>query len=64
MPGTRGGVATATFSGMVYIIAGYTTPFPTATNTVFIYNPGYEQLHDGGTHACGPRQRGRCIVQR
>ena len=28
MPGTRGGVATATFNGMVYIIAGYTTPFP------------------------------------
>ena len=40
MPGTRSGVATATFSGMVYIIAGYTTPFPTVTNTVFIYNPG------------------------
>src|SRR5262249_31282831 len=40
MPGTRGGVATATFNGLVYIIAGYTTPFPTATNTVFIYNPG------------------------
>ena len=28
MPGTRGGVATATFNGMVYMIAGYTTPFP------------------------------------
>ena len=40
MPGTRGGVATATFNGMVYIIAGYTTPFPAPTNTVFIYNPG------------------------
>ena len=22
------------------MIAGYTTPFPTITNTVFIYNPG------------------------
>jgi N-acetylneuraminic acid mutarotase len=47
MPGTRGGVATATFNGMVYIIAGYTTPFPTATNTVFIYNPGTNSYTTG-----------------
>jgi len=39
MPGTRGGVATATSNGLVYVISGYTTPFPTATDTVFIYNP-------------------------
>jgi len=47
MPGTRGGVATATFGGMVYIIGGYTTPFPTATNTVFIYNPGTNSYATG-----------------
>jgi N-acetylneuraminic acid mutarotase len=47
MPGTRGGVATATFNGMVYIIAGYTTPFPSPTNTVFIYNPGTNSYTTG-----------------
>ena len=53
MPGTRGGVATATFNGLVYIIAGYTTPFPTVTNTVFIYNPGTNSYTTGAPMPTG-----------
>ena len=39
MPASLGGVATAAFNGLVYVIAGYTNPFPTATNAVYIYDP-------------------------
>src|SRR5436309_15406219 len=47
MPGPRSAPATATFNGLVYVIAGSTTPFPTATNTVFIYNPGTNSYTTG-----------------
>ena len=57
MPGTRGGLATATFNGLVYIIAGYTIPFPTVTNTVFIYNPGTNSYTTGAHDAGGTGQR-------
>src|SRR5882724_1057235 len=39
LPATRSGAAVAAFNGLVYVIAGFTTPFPTATNTVYIYDP-------------------------
>src|SRR5206468_10167830 len=47
LPTARSGVATATFNGLVYVIAGYTTPFPTVTDTVFIYNPGMNSYTTG-----------------
>jgi N-acetylneuraminic acid mutarotase len=39
LPAERSGAATAAFNGLVYVIAGYTLPFPTITNTVYIYDP-------------------------
>src|SRR5205807_8760849 len=39
LPAARSGPAVAAFSGIVYIIAGFTTPFPTSTNTVYAYDP-------------------------
>ncbi|PYX94829.1 MAG: hypothetical protein DMG67_00565, partial [Acidobacteria bacterium] len=39
LPGTRSGAAVAAFNGMVYIIGGFTLPFPTGTDTVYIYDP-------------------------
>src|SRR4051812_3637754 len=53
MPGTRGGPATAAFNGLVYVIAGFTTPFPTTTNTVFIYNPGTNSYTTGAPMPAG-----------
>src|SRR5206468_4655016 len=53
LPGTRGGVATAAFNGLVYVIAGYTTPFPTVTDTVFIYNPGTNSYTTGAPMPAG-----------
>src|SRR4029078_8268164 len=53
MPGTRGGPATAAFNGLGYVIAGYTTPFPAVTNTVFIYNPGTNSYTTGAPMPAG-----------
>src|SRR5436309_1472585 len=53
MPGPRSGPATAAFNGLVYVIAGYTTPFPTVTNTVFIYNPGTNSYTTGAPMPAG-----------
>lgn len=39
MPAALSGSAVAAFNGKVYIIAGFTVPFPTATNTVYEYDP-------------------------
>ena len=38
LPAARSGVATATFNGLVYVIAGY-NPVGTGHNDVFIYDP-------------------------
>ena len=62
LPAARSGVATAAFNGLVYVIGGY-NPTGTGHNEVYIYNPGYEQLHDRGADARNPRQRGGCVVQ-
>jgi len=39
LPGARSGPAVVTFNNKVYIISGYTTPFPTGTNSVIEYDP-------------------------
>jgi Kelch motif protein len=39
LPQTRSGAAVAAFNGKVYIISGFTDPFPTPTNTVYEYDP-------------------------
>ena len=39
LPGARSGAAVVAFNNKVYIISGYTTPFPTGTNSVFEYDP-------------------------
>ena len=53
LPGTRGGTAAVAFNNLVYVIAGYTTPFPTVTNTVFIYNPGTNSYTNGAPMPAG-----------
>ena len=54
LPAARSGVATAAFNGLVYVIGGY-NPTGTGHNEVYIYNPGYEQLHHRGADARGLR---------
>jgi N-acetylneuraminic acid mutarotase len=39
LPGTRSGAAVVAFERHVYIIGGFTAPFPTGTDTVYIYDP-------------------------
>jgi hypothetical protein len=39
LPAARSGAAVAAFGGKVYIIGGFTIPFPTGTNTVYEYDP-------------------------
>jgi hypothetical protein len=53
LPAARSGVATAAFNGLVYVIGGYTTPFPTVTNTVFVYNPGTNSYTTGAPMPAG-----------
>jgi len=53
LPQTRSGVATAAFNGLVYVIAGYTDPFPTVTDTVYIYDPGLNSYTTGAPMPAG-----------
>ncbi|MGA7729814.1 MAG: S-layer homology domain-containing protein [Chloroflexia bacterium] len=39
LPAVRSGAAVVEFNGKVYIIAGFTAPFPTPANTVYEYDP-------------------------
>jgi N-acetylneuraminic acid mutarotase len=39
LPAARSGAGVVAFNGKVYIIGGFTTPFPTASNTVYEYDP-------------------------
>jgi hypothetical protein len=39
LPQTRSGAAVVAFNGKVYIISGFTDPFPAPTNTVYEYDP-------------------------
>src|SRR5262249_25421197 len=39
LPQTRSGAAVVAFNGKVYIISGFTDPFPTPTDTVYEYDP-------------------------
>jgi N-acetylneuraminic acid mutarotase len=53
LPQTRSGVATAAFNGLVYVIAGYTDPFPTVADTVYIYDPGSNSYTNGAPMPAG-----------
>ena len=62
LPAARSGVATATFNGLVYVIAGY-NPVGTGHNDVYIYNPGTNSYTIGAPMTGNSGQCGRCPVQ-
>ena len=52
LPAARSGVATATFNGLVYVIAGY-NPVGTGHTEVYIYNPGTNSYTTGAPMPAG-----------